>query len=60
MCVFKGLKPIMYAGREVWPLVAEGKLRPVIDRVYPLGEAAEAHRRMEAGGHVGKIALRVR
>ena len=47
-------------GREVWPSVAEGKLRPVIDRVYPLGEAAEAHRRMEAGEHVGKIMLKVR
>jgi len=45
--------------REVWPLVAEGRLRPVIDRVFPLTEAAEAHRRMEAGAHVGKIVLKI-
>jgi NADPH:quinone reductase len=45
--------------RNVWPLVAEGKLKPVIDRTYPLAEAAEAHRRMEAGEHVGKIVLTV-
>jgi putative PIG3 family NAD(P)H quinone oxidoreductase len=46
--------------REVWPSVAEGKLKPVIDQVYPLAQAAEAHRRMEAGEHVGKIMLKVR
>lgn len=43
--------------RHVWPLVAEGKIRPVIDRAFPFTEAAEAHRRMEAGAHVGKIVL---
>ena len=46
--------------REVWPLVAEGKLKPVIDKVFPLAEAAGAHRRMEGGEHVGKIVLMVR
>ncbi len=45
--------------REVWPFVAEGKLSPVIDQVFPLAEAAVAHRRMEAGDHVGKIVLEV-
>ncbi|MFN3288265.1 MAG: NAD(P)H-quinone oxidoreductase [Sphingomonadaceae bacterium] len=45
--------------REVWPLVASGAVRAVIDRVFPLAEAAEAHRRMEAGEHVGKIMLAV-
>jgi NADPH2:quinone reductase len=43
--------------RNVWPAVAEGRLKPVIDKVYPLAEAAEAHRRMESGEHVGKIVL---
>lgn len=43
--------------REVWPHVETGELKPVIDSVYPLGRAAEAHRRMESGEHVGKIVL---
>ena len=43
--------------RTVWPHVTDGRLRPVLDKAYPLGEAAEAHRRMEAGAHVGKIVL---
>jgi putative PIG3 family NAD(P)H quinone oxidoreductase len=43
--------------RTVWPLVADGRLRPVIDSTFPLAEAAAAHRRMESGDHVGKIVL---
>lgn len=43
--------------RLVWPHVAAGRLRPVIDEVFPLSEAADAHRRMEAGDHLGKIVL---
>jgi NADPH:quinone reductase len=45
--------------RSVWPFVEEGRLKPVIDSVYPLAQAAEAHRRMESGEHVGKIVLEV-
>ena len=45
--------------REVWPLVEDGALRPVMDRSFALKDAAEAHRRMEAGGHIGKIVLSV-
>ncbi|MBI1393804.1 MAG: zinc-binding dehydrogenase [Alphaproteobacteria bacterium] len=41
----------------VWPLIEAGAFRPVVDRVFPLADAAEAHRRMEAGEHVGKIIL---
>jgi len=44
-------------GREVWPLVAVGELRPAMDRTFPLREAAAAHARMDAGEHVGKIVL---
>lgn len=41
----------------VWPLVGEGKLKPVMDRSFLLADAAEAHRHMEAGDHIGKIVL---
>jgi putative PIG3 family NAD(P)H quinone oxidoreductase len=44
---------------KVWPLVAEGKLRPVMDAHFPLARAGEAHRRMETGEHIGKIVLDV-
>ena len=44
---------------HVWPLLAAGRVAPVIDRVFPLIEAAEAHRRLESGEHVGKIVLAV-
>ncbi|WP_374146115.1 NAD(P)H-quinone oxidoreductase [Sphingomonas sp. 28-63-12] len=43
--------------RMVWPHVEAGKLKPVIDKTYPLAEAGAAHARMEAGDHVGKIVL---
>ena len=42
---------------KVWPLLAAGRVRPLIDRTLPLAEAAEAHRLMERGGHIGKIML---
>jgi NADPH2:quinone reductase len=42
---------------KVWPLVADGKLRPVMDKRFPLADAGEAHKRMEAGAHIGKIVL---
>lgn len=53
-------EPVM-AGllRDVWPGFADGSLRPVIDRVLPLEQVAEAHAAMEASEHVGKIVLRV-
>jgi len=39
------------------PLVAAGKVKPVIDSTFPLSEAAAAHSRLEAGAHIGKIVL---
>ena len=45
--------------KTVWPYVEGGRLKPVIDRTFAFGDAAEAHARMEAGEHVGKIVLEV-
>lgn len=53
---FKALVAQEIAG-NVWPLVEAGELRPVMDRVFPLAEAAVAHSRMESGEHIGKIVL---
>src|SRR5687768_5665534 len=46
--------------KTVWPYAEGGRLKPVIDSIFPLSEAAEAHRRMESGEHVGKIVLEVK
>jgi len=45
--------------REVWPLVELGELRPQMDRIFPLADAAASHARMEAGEHIGKIVLEI-
>ena len=45
--------------QTVWPLVAEGKLRPAMAKIFPLADAAAAHAHMEAGDFVGKIVLLV-
>ena len=44
---------------HVWPLVAEGRVRPVVHARLPLAEAARAHELLGAGGHVGKVLLEV-
>jgi len=44
---------------HVWPLLAAGRVAPVMDRDFPLAEAAAAHARMESSSHIGKIVLRV-
>ncbi|KAE8700499.1 Beta-galactosidase 8 [Hibiscus syriacus] len=43
--------------KNVWPAIISGKVKPVIYQQFPLGEAAEAHRLMESGNHIGKILL---
>lgn len=43
---------------EVWPKLESGAMRPLVDRVFPLAEAAKAHELMESGGHIGKIVLK--
>jgi len=44
---------------HVWPQIAAGRVRPVIDAVFPLEDAPQAHRRMESSAHLGKILLQV-
>jgi putative PIG3 family NAD(P)H quinone oxidoreductase len=45
---------------NVWPLIESGAVRPIIDRVLTLDDAAEAHRLVESSEHIGKVLLRVR
>jgi putative PIG3 family NAD(P)H quinone oxidoreductase len=41
----------------VWPVIKQGRYKPVIDRIFPLEEVADAHRRIESSEHIGKIIL---
>lgn len=45
---------------HVWPLLDAGAVKPIIDRVFPLEQAAEAHRLMESNRHIGKLVLQVK
>ncbi len=45
--------------KNVWPLLAAGRVRPVVHATFPLAEAAEAHRLMETSNHIGKIVLTI-
>jgi NADPH:quinone reductase-like Zn-dependent oxidoreductase len=42
---------------HVWPLVASGRVRPIVHGTYPLAAAADAHRELEASTHIGKVLL---
>jgi NADPH:quinone reductase-like Zn-dependent oxidoreductase len=43
--------------KHVWPMIASGKFRPVIDKVFPLGEADAAHAWLDSGTATGKVIL---
>jgi NADPH:quinone reductase len=43
--------------RNVWPLLEDKRVRPIIHATFPLADASEAHRMMEASQHIGKIVL---
>jgi NADPH2:quinone reductase len=45
--------------RNLWPLVEEGKIRPIVDSVFPIEDAAMAHERMQSSTHIGKIVLQL-
>jgi NADPH2:quinone reductase len=45
--------------RNVWPLIAEGRVKPVIHATFPLAQASDAHRLMESSKHIGKIVLTI-
>ena len=57
-------RPIAEKGRlvsavrkAVWPLIDSGDVKPIVDSTFPLRAAADAHRRMESGEHIGKVML---
>jgi NADPH2:quinone reductase len=55
-----GKGAIMSGVRETtWPLIADGRIRPVVDRTFPLEEAEAAHRHLDGGDAVGKVLLTV-
>jgi NADPH2:quinone reductase len=43
--------------KTVWPLIASGKIKPVVNKIFPADKAADAHRLMEGSEHIGKIVL---
>ena len=44
---------------RVWPLLESREVKVLVDRVFPLAEAAAAHRYLESGAHIGKLILSV-
>ena len=54
----RGEGSIVASVREhVWPMIASGRVRPIVNSTHRLADAAAAHRELEASGHVGKILL---
>lgn len=55
-----GKAAIVAAVRQhVWPAIADGRVRPIIDRILPMPDAAAAHRVVESSTHIGKVLLEV-
>ena len=59
-------RPVAEKGRiaqalkaAIWPFIESGAIHPVVNKVFPLEQAAEAHRLMESSAHIGKIVLKV-
>ncbi len=46
--------------RHVWPLLEKGSVKPIVYKVFPLAQAADAHRLMETSTHIGKLVLDIR
>jgi NADPH:quinone reductase-like Zn-dependent oxidoreductase len=42
---------------SLWPLVADGKVKPVVHTTFPMNEVAEAHRLVDESSHIGKVLL---
>ena len=57
--IFRGKQIAKGIEEHVWPLIAAGRIKPVIDSTFPLDQAAAAHARMETSQHIGKIVLTV-
>jgi NADPH:quinone reductase-like Zn-dependent oxidoreductase len=60
MAHYAGGRPEVYVRHraELWDLYRSGRLRPLVDRVLPLEEAADAHRALESRENVGRVLLR--
>ena len=43
--------------KHVWPLLESGRVKVIVDRVFPFADVASAHRYLEAGAHIGKVIL---
>jgi NADPH:quinone reductase-like Zn-dependent oxidoreductase len=45
--------------KTVWPMIEAGRIKPFIHKTFPLVRAADAHRALEAGDHIGKVVLTI-
>ncbi|KAF9588910.1 hypothetical protein IFM89_017141 [Coptis chinensis] len=57
VCPEKKVVIVSEVEKNVWPAVAEGKVKPIVYKSFPLSKAAESHQLMESSKHIGKILL---